>query len=64
MFSMVYVGAQRFFIAPQIAPQAVIAPHAPLLSTLRLFAYWPDLTSSQMVKLKHGVQIATKNERL
>jgi len=27
MFSMVYVGAQRFFIAPQIAPQAVIAPH-------------------------------------
>ena len=58
MFSMVYVGAQRFFIAPQIAP------HAPLLSTLRFFAYWPDLTSSQMVKLKHGVQIATKNERL
>ena len=26
MFSMVYDGAQRFFIAPQIAPQAVIAP--------------------------------------
>jgi len=25
MFSMVYVGAQRFFIAPQIAP------HLPLL---------------------------------
>ncbi len=44
MFSMVYVGAQRFFIAPQIAPQAVIAPQiapqaviAPLLSTLRPF---------------------------
>ena len=31
MFSMVYVGAQYFFIAPQIAPQAVIAPHLPLL---------------------------------
>ena len=61
MFSMVYDGAQRFFIAPQIAPHA---PHAPLLSTLRFFAYWPDLTSSQMVKLKHGVQIAAKNERL
>ena len=24
MFSMVYVGAQRILIAPQIAPQAVI----------------------------------------
>mgnify|MGYP006339700565 CR=1 FL=1 len=62
MFSMVYDGAQRFFIAPQIAP------HLPLLRPFcqhcALFAYWPDLTSSQMVKLKHGVQIAAKNERL
>ena len=33
MFSMVYVGAQRFFIAPQIAPHLPLL--RPFLSTLR-----------------------------
>jgi len=39
---MVYVGAQRFFIAPQIAPHLPLL--RPILSTLRFFAYWPKLT--------------------
>ena len=55
------LGRKDFLLRPKLRP---MRPMRPFLSTLRFFAYWPDLTSSQMVKLKHGVQIAAKNERL
>ena len=59
------MGRKDFNIAPQIAPHLLtLRPMRPFCQHCAFFAYWPDLTSSQMVKLKHGVQIATKNERL
>ena len=58
------MGRKDFLLRPKLRPMRPMRPMRPFLSTLRFFAYWPDLTSSQMVKLKHGVQIAAKNERL
>ena len=55
------LGRKDFLLRPKLRP---MRPMRPFCQHCAFFAYWPDLTSSQMVKLKHGVQIATKNERL